>query len=156
KEQDAEALKAESRRASQVRQAGYQAEIDQAAARARQAGPLSDATARQEVVVEETKVAELEAQREEQRLQASVRKPADAKAYEQTTLAKASRDARISSAEAAAKEVELQATANAQRVKVEADAGAERVKLQAGAQAEQIRQESSARAESTEKIGHAE
>src|SRR3989442_3929759 len=55
KEQDAEALKAESRRASQVRQAGYQAEIDQAAARARQAGPLSDATARQEVVVEETK-----------------------------------------------------------------------------------------------------
>jgi len=32
------------------------------------------------VVVEETKVAELEAQREEQRLQATIRKPADAKA----------------------------------------------------------------------------
>src|SRR5262244_2196084 len=51
-------------------------EIDDAAARARQAGPLSEAGARQEVVVEETKVAELEAQREEQRLQATVRKPA--------------------------------------------------------------------------------
>ena len=43
--------------------------------------------ARQQVVVQETMVAELEAQREEQRLQATVRKPADAKAYEQVTLA---------------------------------------------------------------------
>ena len=39
-------------------------------------------------------------QREEQRLQATVRKPADAKAYEQVTLAKAERDARIAEAEA--------------------------------------------------------
>src|SRR3712207_3598507 len=68
REQEAEALKAEARRASQVKQAGYQAEVDQAAAVAKQAGPLSDAKARQEVVVEETSVAQLEAQREEQRL----------------------------------------------------------------------------------------
>ena len=92
---------------SQIKQAGYQAEIDKAAAQAQQAGPLADASARQEVVVEETKVAELEAQREEQRLQATVRKPADAKAYEQVTLAKAERDARISGAEAERQEVEL-------------------------------------------------
>ena len=51
---------------------------------------------------QETKVAELEAQREEQRLQATVRKPADAQAYQQVTLAKAERDARIAGAEAAA------------------------------------------------------
>jgi uncharacterized membrane protein YqiK len=63
KEQDSEALKAESRRASLIKQAGYQAEIDQAAALAKQAGPLSEATARQKVVVEETRVAELEASR---------------------------------------------------------------------------------------------
>src|SRR5919197_3833871 len=81
-EQEAEALKAAARRASQIKQAGYQAEVDQAAARSHQAGPLAEATATQEVVVEETKVAELEAAREEQRLQASIRKPADAKAYE--------------------------------------------------------------------------
>src|SRR5947209_1516990 len=136
REQEAEALKAEARRATAVKQAGYQAEIDQAAAQARQAGPLSDATARQEVVVQETKVAELEAQREEQKLQATVRKPADARAYEQTTLAKAERDARISGAEAHAKEVELQAIANSQRVKVEAAAEAEHVRLAAAAQAE--------------------
>ena len=88
KEQQAEALKALARRDSAIKQAGYQAEIDQAAALAKQAGPLSDATARQKVVVEETKVAELEAQRAEQQLQVDVRKPADAKAYERTTLAK--------------------------------------------------------------------
>src|SRR3954453_14317655 len=70
KEQEAEALKAEARRTSQVKQAGYSAEVDQAAALARQAGPKSEAQATQEVVVEQTKVAELEAQREEQRLQA--------------------------------------------------------------------------------------
>src|ERR671935_2631230 len=138
-EQQADALKAAARRESQIKQAGYQAEIDQAAARAKQAGPLSEATARQEVVVEETKVAELEASREEQRLQASVRKPADAKAYQEVTLARASRDARIAGAEAQRQEVELDAEANAQRVKLEAQAGAERVRAEAGANSESTR-----------------
>src|SRR5438094_7810217 len=79
KEQEADALKAQARRDSQIKQAGYQAEIDQATALAKQAGPLSEATNRQRVVVEETKVAELEAQRAEQRLYVEVRKPADAR-----------------------------------------------------------------------------
>ena len=38
-EQEAEALKAEARRDSEIKQAGFQAEIDEAAARAQQAGP---------------------------------------------------------------------------------------------------------------------
>jgi uncharacterized membrane protein YqiK len=155
-EQDADALKAEARRNSNIKQAGFQAEVDEAAARAKQAGPLSDASARQEVVVQETRVAELEAQREEQRLQATVRKPADAQAYQQTTLAKAERDARIAAAEAQAQEVELAAAANASRVKLEAGAEAERVRLAAGAEAEHVRLEASARAESTKAIGLAE
>src|SRR4051812_38 len=155
-EQEAEALKAEARRNSSIKQAGYQAEIDRAAARATQAGPLSDATARQEVVVEETKLAELEAEREEQRLQAKVRKPADAKAYEQTTLARAARDARISTVEANAREVELQATANAKRVELEAAADAGRVRLAAAAEADHVRAESGARAESTRLLGEAD
>src|SRR5256885_3134843 len=132
-EQQAEALKAQARRDSNIKQAGFQAEVDEASARAKQAGPLSDASARQEVVVQETRVAELEAQRDEQRLQASVRKPADAQAYQQRTLAKAERDARIAAAEAQAKETELAAAAHAQRVKLEAGAEAERVRLAAGA-----------------------
>jgi uncharacterized membrane protein YqiK len=155
-EQQAEALKAQARRDSNIKQAGFQAEVDEAAAKAKQAGPLSDASARQEVVVQETRVAELEANREEQRLQATVRKPADAQAYQQTTLAKAERDARIAAAEAQAKEVELAAAAHAERVKLEAGAEAERVRLAASAEAEHVRLDAGARAESTRAIGEAE
>ncbi|MCU1455907.1 MAG: band 7 protein [Acidimicrobiales bacterium] len=156
REQEAEALKAEARRASSVKQAGYQAEIDQASALAKQAGPRTEAQARQEVVVEETKVAELEAEREEQRLQATVRKPADAQAYHQTTLAKAERDARISGAEAKKTETELEAQANAQKVKLAAGAEAERVRLSAAAEAEHVKLAAEAQATSTRQIGEAE
>ncbi|HEX6351164.1 MAG TPA: flotillin domain-containing protein, partial [Candidatus Dormibacteraeota bacterium] len=130
KEQEAEALKAQARRDSAIKQAGYQAEIDQASAVSKQAGPLSEATARQKVVVEETKVAELEAQRAEQQLQVEVRKPADAKAYERTTLAKADRDSQILAAEAAAQRVKLEAIAAAEQTKIigEAEAHATRAK----------------------------
>lgn len=136
REQAAEALKAEAVRHSQIKQYGYQAEIDEAAARAEQAGPLADAAARQEVVVQETRVARLQAERAEQDLQATVRKPADAQAYHDTTLAKAARDARISGAEAQAREVELAASAGARRTRLEAEAAAARVKLEAIAQAQ--------------------
>ncbi|MGX1567544.1 SPFH domain-containing protein, partial [Streptomyces sp. NPDC055509] len=102
-EQQSFARMAEATRDSEILQAGYQAERDKAAAKARQAGPLAEAGARQEVVVQETRVAELEAHRREQQLQADVRKPADAAAYETRTLAEAERDARISGAEAQAK-----------------------------------------------------
>ncbi len=155
-EQQADALKAEARRESQIKQAGYQAEIDRAAAITRQAGPLSEASSRQEVVVQETKVAELQAQLEEQRLQAQVRKPADAEAYQKVTLAKAERDSRISAAEAKAKEVELAAEANGNRVKVEAGAEAEHVRLEASASAEAVRLRGDAEAGATRARGLAE
>jgi flotillin len=132
-EQVAAAKKAGAVRESQIQQAGFQAEIDQAAARARQAGPLSEATSRQEVVVQETRAAELEAQLAEQRLQSQVRKPADAKAYETVTLSQAERDARIAQAEAGARETELRAVAQASQVKQAAAAEAESVRLRAEA-----------------------
>jgi uncharacterized membrane protein YqiK len=135
KEQEAEAQKALARRDSHIRQAGYQAEVDQAAALAKQAGPLSDATARQKVVVEETRIAELEAERTEKLLLVEVRKPADARAYEQVTLARASREAHIHDAEARAREIELSAQADSSRVKLAAAAQAERVKLEGDAEA---------------------
>src|SRR5437762_12715054 len=155
-EQQAEALKAEARRGTEIKQAGFQAEIDRASAQAKQAGPLTEASAKQEVVVEETKVAELEARREEQRLQATGRKPAHARAFEQVTPAKAERDARIAGAEAQKQEVELNAAANGQRVKVAADAEAEQVRLHAAAEAERVRLTASAQAESTRAVGEAE
>src|SRR5438309_565987 len=156
KEQEAEALKAQARRDSEIKQAGYQAEIDQATALAKQAGPLSEATNRQRVVVEETKVAELEAQRAEQRLYVEVRKPADAKAYQEVTLAKAERDAAIAAAEARAREVELAAAAEAGKTKTIAAADAERVRLEATAHSEQTRMVGVAEADATRAKGMAE
>jgi uncharacterized membrane protein YqiK len=134
-EQQAEALKAAARRETEIKKAGFQAEMDRAQREAAQAGPLAEQIATQKVVVEKTKVAQLEADRTEQQLQAEVRKPADAEAYRQRTLAQADRDSRISRAEAAAKETELAAVAAAERTKIEAAANAEKVRVEAEAQA---------------------
>jgi flotillin len=152
-EQVAEALKAEAVRHSQIKQYGFQAEIDESAARAEQAGPLADAAARQEVVRMETKVAELEAHREEQRLQATVRKPADAQAYHDTTLAKAQRDARISAAEAQAREVELHAAATASKLKLESAAQATATRTIGDAEAHSLKVKGEAAAVSAKAQG---
>src|SRR5919108_329216 len=114
REQESEALKAAARSDSQIRQAEVMAQAQQAQARAEQAGPLAAATARQQVVVQETKVAELEAQRTEQRLQAEVRKPADAEAYKQRTLAEGEREAVKAKGLAEAEAIRARAQALAQ------------------------------------------
>jgi flotillin len=155
KEQQAEALKALARRDSAIKQAGYQAEIDQASALAKQAGPLSDATARQKVVVEETKVAELEAQRAEQQLQVDVRKPADAKAYEQTTLAKAERDSQIMAAEAASQRVKLEAAAASEQTKMIGDAEASATRARGLAEGDAIKAKGLAEADAIKARGEA-
>ncbi|GAA1261682.1 flotillin family protein [Pseudonocardia aurantiaca] len=155
-EQVAEAKKAAAIRASRIQQAGYQAEMDQASARARQAGPLSDATARQEVVVQETRAAQLEADLAEQRLQSQVRKPADAKAYELRTLADADRDAQIARAQAHARETELSAGADATRVKTAAQAQAEATRARGEAEASATRATGEAEADAARARGLAE
>ncbi|MGI5339054.1 SPFH domain-containing protein [Streptomyces sp. CA-181903] len=155
-EQAAAARMAEATRDSEILQAGYQAERDGAAAKARQAGPLAEAAAQQEVVVQETRVAELAARRREQQLQADVRKPADAAAYKTRTLAEAERDARISAAQALAKETELAAAADATRVKTEAAAEAEATKARGLAEAASTRATGEAEAASGQAQGVAE
>ncbi|WP_330331806.1 SPFH domain-containing protein [Streptomyces sp. NBC_00536] len=155
-EQAAFARMSEATRDSEILQAGYQAERDKAAASARQAGPLADAAARQEVVVQETRVAELEANRREQQLQADVRKPADAKAYEQRTLAEADRDSRISAAQAKAQETELAAAAEATRVKTAAAAEAEATEARGLAAAKATRATGEAEAAATQAKGLAD
>ncbi|AUG78644.1 hypothetical protein CFP65_3864 [Kitasatospora sp. MMS16-BH015] len=152
-EQEAFARKAEATRNSGIQQAGYQAELEKATAHAMQAGPLAQAAARQEVVVQETKVAELEAFRKEQQLQADVRKPADARAYETRTKAEADRDARISAAQAQAKETELKAAAEASRVKVAALAEAEATRARGLASAEATKATGQAEAAAAEAKG---
>jgi uncharacterized membrane protein YqiK len=155
-EQVSAAKKAGAIRESQIQQAGYQAEVDQAKAKASQAGPLSEATARQEVVVQETRAAQLEADLAEQRLQSQVRKPADAKAYETRTLADGERDAQIARAQAQAKETELRAAADATRVKVAAEAEAQATKARGEASASATRATGEAEAAAAQARGLAE
>jgi flotillin len=155
-EQVAAAKKAAAVRESQIQQSGFQAEIDRAAGTARQSGPLAEATARQEVVVQETRAAQLEADLAEQRLQSQVRKPADARAYETTTGAQAERDARISRAEADARETELRAAADARQTELRAAADATRVEAEATAAAAATRARGLADAEATRATGEAE
>jgi len=152
-EQDAAAGKAGAVRESQIKQAQYQAEVDQAAAKARQSGPLAEASARQDVIRAETEAAELAAQLAEQKLQSDVRKPADARAYETRTIADADRDARISSAQAGAKETELRAQAEATRVTTAATAEAEATRMRGEAEGHATRATGEAEASAAQARG---
>jgi uncharacterized membrane protein YqiK len=138
-EQDALAKIASSTRDTEIKKAGFQAEIDRANQDAAQQGPLAQATAHQAVVEQETKVAQLQAEQTEQQLQVDVRKPADAEAYKQTTLATAARDVAIRQAEAEAQRVKLAAEAAAGATKVQAEAQAAATRLNGQADADAIR-----------------
>ncbi|MGW3952224.1 SPFH domain-containing protein [Streptomyces sp. NPDC004752] len=92
REQQAAALKAEYERDTAIKRAGFTAETEQYNARAAQAGPLAQAKASQEVIEEQTALAQRQAGLAAQRLEAEVRRPADAEAYRQRTLAEAGRD----------------------------------------------------------------
>lgn len=110
KEAEAAALIADAQSLSAIRQSVAQANAERARANAAQAGPLAEATARQQVVVQETEVAKLEADREEGQ------KAAD-----------------ISAAEALARRTELEAQANARRTEMTAQANATAAAAAAGA-----------------------
>ncbi|HTJ70797.1 MAG TPA: SPFH domain-containing protein [Actinospica sp.] len=155
-EAEANARKAEAIRNANIQQAGYQAEVDQAQATAKMAGPLAEAAARQQVVVQETKVAELEADKREQQLQMEVRKPADAEAYKTVTLAQAQRESKVHEAEANARETELRAGADALRVKAEAEADAAATRARGVARAEATRATGEAEAAASRAKGLAE
>ena len=93
RELEAAAMKAQYERDMAIKQAGYRAETEQAKARAAQAGPLAQAQASQQVIAEQTALAQRQAELAAQRLEAEVRRPADAEAYRKRTLAEAEADA---------------------------------------------------------------
>src|SRR5262250_852585 len=100
RELEASAMKAQYERDLAIRQAGFQAESEEAKARAAQAGPLAQAQASQEVIASQTALAQREADLAARRLEAAVRRPADAEAYRKRTSAEADRDEAKLSAEA--------------------------------------------------------
>jgi flotillin len=136
REQEAAALKAQYERDTAIKRAGFMAETQQANARAAQAGPLAEAKASQDVIQEQTALAQRQADLAAQRLEAEVRRPADAEAYRQRTLAEAQRDQAKFEAEGDAFRTTTLAEAEAQSAKLKADGAAYAERTTAAAQAE--------------------
>ncbi|WP_327586542.1 flotillin family protein [Nonomuraea sp. NBC_00507] len=151
-EQEAAIKKAAAVREARIQQAGYQAEMDRAGAVAKQAGPLAEASARQEVVVQQTAAAQREAELAEKRLEGEVRRPADAKAYEQVTLADAARQASVAQAQAEAEGIRLRGEAEAEATRLRGMAEAEAAKAKGLAQAEAIKARADALAQNQEAV----
>ncbi len=155
-EQAADAAKAAAVRGSAIAQAGYQAEVDRAKAESAQSGPLAEARARQEVVRAETETAELDAARKEKVLESEIRKPADAEAYRQVTLANAEREAKIAAAQAQAREAELRGEAQAKATQLTGNAEAAVAQTRGMAEAEAWKARGLAEAEASKAKGLAE
>jgi uncharacterized membrane protein YqiK len=135
-EQLAAAMKAQFERDLRIKQSGFLAETEEARARAAQAGPLTEARASQEVIEQQTLLAQRRAELEAQRLEAEVRRPADAEAYKQRALAEAERDRAKFTAQGEAFRRTTLAQAEAEAARVQADAAAYAERATAAAQAD--------------------
>src|SRR6202048_2950639 len=136
REQEAAALKYQYARDTAIKRAGFLAETEQAKAQASQAGPLAEAKASQDVIEQQTALAQRQADLAAQRLEAEVRRPGDAEGYRQRTLAEAQRDQAKFTAEGEAYRTTTLAGAQAEAVKVQADGTAYAERTTAGATAE--------------------
>src|SRR5215472_10758112 len=141
REQEAAALKAQYDRDLEIKRAGFLAETQQAKAEAAQAGPLAEARASQQVIEEQTQLAVRQAELAGRRLEAEVRRPADAEAYRKRALAEAERDQTKFGADAEAYRMTTIAAAEAEATRTKADAAAysERAKASANADANTAR-----------------
>jgi uncharacterized membrane protein YqiK len=154
----AQSMKAQYERDMAIKQAGYLAETQQAKARAEQAGPLAEAEAKQRVIQQQTALAQHQAELTAQRLEAEVRRPADAEAYKTRTLAEASRDQARFTTEAEAFRKRQLAEADRDQARLAADAEAYRQTTIAGSEAKatMLRADAQAHAERAEAQGQAE
>ncbi|QXJ22850.1 flotillin family protein [Actinomadura graeca] len=128
-------------RDTEIKKAEYEGQVSQAAQQARQ-----------EVILKETRNAELEAERTEKRLESEVRKPADARAYEQVKLAEADREQRIAQAQAAATEIQLRAQREAEATRLLGEAEADAIRRKGLAEAEAIKARADALAHNTDAV----
>jgi flotillin len=165
REQEAAALRAQYLRDTEIKQAGFAAETEQAKARA---APLAEAQASQDVIAQQTHLAELEAELTAKRLESQVRRPADAEAYKTRTIADAERDKVKAETEAEAfrqralaeakKDTvafETEAEANRQKTLADAEAEAAKARANGNAEAEKLRAAGSAKGKMSEADGDA-
>jgi flotillin len=148
REQEAAALRAEYVRDTEIKQAGFAAEVEQAKARAAQSGPLAQAQATQEVIAQQTLLAEREAALTEKKLEAEVRRPADAEAYRQRTLAEAERDTTKFKTEAEAYRQRTLAEASRDTTKLSAEAESHKRRTLADAEGDAVKVAAAAASES--------
>ena len=168
REQEAAALRAEYMRDTEIKQAGFSAEVQEANARAAQAGPLAEARASQEVIEQQTALAERAAQLTEKQLESQVRRPGRrrglpaADAWPRPTATRSSsrpRPRRSSSArlaEANRDTTKLNVEAEANRRRAIADAEADATKSQAIGAAEAHKSQADAEAYAQRAVASAE
>ena len=163
----AEAEIAQAQRDFAIRQAQYQAEIETQKARAEQAGPLSEATARQSVVAEEVKiektrtqemisVQEQEVLRKQKELEATVIKPAEADRQAAVVRAEAAKQAAILEAEGRRSALIALAEAEQEKLRKEGAGRAAAVEAEGRAEAAKIEAIGLAQAKAIEAQGVAE
>lgn len=157
REQEAAALRAQYIRDTEIKQAGFAAETEKAKADAAQAGPLAQARASQEVIEQQTLLAERTAQLTEKQLESEVRRPADAEAYRQRTLAEAKRDSvkLETEAEAFRQRALAEASRDTTKFNTDAEANRRRALAQADAEAEKMRAVADAEARKAQADGEA-
>ncbi|HET9480099.1 MAG TPA: SPFH domain-containing protein [Pyrinomonadaceae bacterium] len=173
-----EAEIAASTRATEVKRAQYQAEIKREQATAEQAGPLSEAKARQEVVAEEVRVEKIRTQeqisvqeqevlRREKELEATVVKKAEAERRARVLLAQGQQEsaileaegqkqALIASAEAESQKLQREGAGRASAIEAEGRAEAEKIRALGLAEAAKIEAQGLAQAKAVEAQGLAE
>ncbi|MBA2571055.1 MAG: hypothetical protein H0V04_07750 [Chloroflexi bacterium] len=121
---EAEKIKIAARRDQALVQAEADVQTASAAARAEQAEPLARAEATREVTRREAELAELEANRKEKELLATVIRPAEAEAQATIKRADGERQAQIAAAQAVAEGVRLEGIAQADIVRAQGEAEA--------------------------------
>ncbi len=169
---------AASTRETEVKRAQFQAEIKREQATSEQAGPLSEAKARQEVVAEEVRIERIRTQeqiavqeqevlRREKELEATVVKKAEAERRAAVLLAQGQQEAAIleaegrkqaliATAEAESQKLQREGMGRASAVEAEGRAEAEKIRALGLAEAEKIEAQGLAHAKATEAQGLAE
>lgn len=169
---------AASTRETEVKRAQFQSEIKREQATAAQAGPLSEAKARQEVVAEEVRIERIRTQeqiavqeqevlRREKELEATVVKKAEAERRAAVLLAQGQQEAAIleaegrkqaliATAEAESQKLQREGFGRASAVEAEGRAEAEKIRALGLAEAEKIEAQGLAHAKATEAQGLAE
>src|SRR4051794_1624314 len=136
REQQAVRAKAKYAQETSIQQAQIEAEVQEAEARAAQSGPLAQARASQDVIAEQTSLAEREAALTDKRLESEVRRPADAEASRQRTLAVAARDSTQANTEAEAFKQRTLAEAGRDTTKLQTEAESARRRALADAESD--------------------